>query len=453
MEQCHSTILPKCPSAASTVPCASGARLVGRTRLLGSRGAQVHLRGAECQKVPLPSAVRSRQPGQSPRPAQCRALGVRLRLRRRRGRAAADRAGTNRESPAQVAWLARTEDEDREAAPARGFPAVLTSSARGLWLTLRAQVVVVTHGFGDVNRYGIRGAFIVQLWHGIPLKLIHLDSPATLRSSILPRSKAMRWLLERMYRQGGLRNPADARRVGAGGARGCAPRSACRLTGWWSPAIRATTCCCAARRPAHRRGGQATLGELLPAAPLKGARVLLYAPTWREGDPDPAVPTAAQWTLIGDYLAATNSVLLIRSHPLGIGEYAAGPASSDRIWMFGKQLRSDVTELLAGRGRAHHRLLLHRVRLRPDRRLPVLPRPGSGILFPQPRPLRAVPDLQRRARGDHLGGPDRADAAVRRGCRTARPRCVTTPPGWPTDTTRSATAGILRECTSTSSNG
>ena len=54
-------------------------------------------------------------------------------------------------------------------------------SPRGLWLTLRARVLVVTHGVGDVNRYGVRGGFVVQLWHGIPLKRLHLDSAVALR--------------------------------------------------------------------------------------------------------------------------------------------------------------------------------------------------------------------------------------------------------------------------------
>ena len=51
-------------------------------------------------------------------------------------------------------------------------------SAAALSTTLRAGLAVVTHGFGDVNRYGLSGAVIVQLWHGAPLKKLHADSPA-----------------------------------------------------------------------------------------------------------------------------------------------------------------------------------------------------------------------------------------------------------------------------------
>ncbi|MEO7121938.1 MAG: CDP-glycerol glycerophosphotransferase family protein, partial [Lacisediminihabitans sp.] len=77
-----------------------------------------------------------------------------------------------------IIWLARDADELRRAT-AMGLPSVLRSSWQGFVHTLRAQLVAVTHGLGDANRFGTRGAFIVQLWHGIPLKRIQLDSDVT----------------------------------------------------------------------------------------------------------------------------------------------------------------------------------------------------------------------------------------------------------------------------------
>src|SRR4051794_6853569 len=67
----------------------------------------------------------------------------------------------------RLVWLATTRAELVRAGE-RGLDAVLKSSARGWWLTLRARVIVVTHGLGDANRYATRGGFVVQLWHGIP---------------------------------------------------------------------------------------------------------------------------------------------------------------------------------------------------------------------------------------------------------------------------------------------
>ena len=65
--------------------------------------------------------------------------------------------------------------------PSSGCPlprhdVVRKNGVRGWWTTARAKVIVVTHGFGDANRYAVRGAFIVQLWHGLPFKHLHLDS-------------------------------------------------------------------------------------------------------------------------------------------------------------------------------------------------------------------------------------------------------------------------------------
>ena len=82
--------------------------------------------------------------------------------------------------PPNIRWLARNV-RDRTDASRLGLTAVPQTSWLGFWITLRAEVLVVTHGFGDVNRFGTRGGFIAQLWHGIPLKHIHLDSPATMR--------------------------------------------------------------------------------------------------------------------------------------------------------------------------------------------------------------------------------------------------------------------------------
>src|SRR6478735_6106806 len=102
-------------------------------------------------------------------------------------------------------WLVGSAREQADAA-ARGIPTLPKQSLRGLWRTARARVIVVTHGFGDVNRYAVTGAFVVQLWHGIPLKRIGLDSPETLRlpgvldGRGVPGATLARRLLRFMYR-------------------------------------------------------------------------------------------------------------------------------------------------------------------------------------------------------------------------------------------------------------
>src|SRR5688572_6769431 len=75
-------------------------------------------------------------------------------------RAARERLGET----TRVVWLATTDAELTEAR-GLGFDAERKRGWRGFRLTLRARVIVVTHGFGDVNRYATRGGFVVQLWH------------------------------------------------------------------------------------------------------------------------------------------------------------------------------------------------------------------------------------------------------------------------------------------------
>ena len=92
----------------------------------------------------------------------------------------------------RAVWLVANERERLDAA-ARGIPTVPKHSLIGFWRTARARVIVVTHGFGDVNRYAVSGAYVVQLWHGIPLKRIGLDSPETTRMGADPRPLAVGW--------------------------------------------------------------------------------------------------------------------------------------------------------------------------------------------------------------------------------------------------------------------
>ncbi|MCU1423789.1 MAG: glycosyl/glycerophosphate transferase, partial [Microbacteriaceae bacterium] len=241
-------------------------------------------------------------------------------------------------------WLAR-DAADRAAAARLGVPAVIKGSARGFWCTLRAGVVVVTHGFGDANRYGLRGAFVVQLWHGIPLKLINLDSPATLRSRLLPNSRLVRGALRHMYRTAArsidlmpaasevsatrLRSAFDlpAHRVVVTGD----PRDDILLTG--SDTARTT-------EARDRLFAALGIGS-------RGDRVLLYAPTWRDGEVDPGVPTATEWRSIADFLEAADALLVVRPHPHGVGDYADGFAISDRIRLLSVADCTDVTTVLS----------------------------------------------------------------------------------------------------------
>ncbi|MFE1663773.1 CDP-glycerol glycerophosphotransferase family protein [Microbacterium sp. P02] len=246
----------------------------------------------------------------------------------------------------RAVWLGDSARERADAA-ARGIPFVRRHSLQGFWRTARARVVVVTHGLGDVNRYAVAGAFVVQLWHGIPLKRIGLDSPETTRLSGRARPSlaavvASR-VLHELYRRtvSGIRVLPAASHLVRGRlqsafalADGCVP-----VTG--EPRVDVLSRGTAEeRRSAARAGVVAAVGEL-----SDDTRLVLYAPTWRDGQVDPAIPTPSEWKLLEEVLAANDAVLLIRSHPLGAGHYTP-PAATPRVRLIGSDVVADVTPLL-----------------------------------------------------------------------------------------------------------
>jgi CDP-glycerol glycerophosphotransferase len=242
----------------------------------------------------------------------------------------------------QLVWLARNE-RDVSDATALGIEVVPRSSWRGFRLTLRARVIVVTHGFGDANRFGTRGGLVVQLWHGIPFKLLHLDSPATLRVPVFSRFGIVRRMLRRAYVRSGrgiglfvTASALSARRIRTAFA---LPADRVVVAGDPRDDVLFTSTSADVRE---------RMSALLSEPRAITSRILLYAPTWRDGEPDPAIPGEADWSAIGDYLAITNSLLLIRSHHLGIGDYSAGVAASDRILLLSNDLQGDITPLLPG---------------------------------------------------------------------------------------------------------
>ncbi len=240
----------------------------------------------------------------------------------------------------RLVWLATTPDELAQASQL-GLDAVSKHGRHGLWLTLRARVLVVTHGMGDVNRYGVRGGFVVQLWHGIPLKRLHLDSDVALQPpSFLPTALGRR-LMERAYRSAGRQIrlfPVSSERV--------APRIS---TAFGIPADRiavlgdprddvlfSTDAAALART---------RLDELVGEVPPSSS-VILFAPTWRDGAIDPSLPDEQTWDEIIGWLELNDCVLVVRTHPLGRGDYSRGAQRSHRVRLLGAGLLADVTPLL-----------------------------------------------------------------------------------------------------------
>ena len=244
---------------------------------------------------------------------------------------------------ARIVWLVTGETEAAQA-EAEGFEAVPKRGWRGFWVTLRAGQLIVTHGLGDVNRFGVFGGRVINLIHGAPLKKLHLDSPATMS---VRGPAPLRAVLRRMYEAGakqialyvvGSVTSADRLRS----AYRVAPGKV-RVLG--DP--RDDLVCQQAADPSAAGLARDEVRRLLglPVEPAgKAEKMVLYAPTWRDGAPDPAEPTAEAAALIVQALDTLGARLLIRSHPLGEGAY--GSLLGDRVQMLGSELVRDITPLL-----------------------------------------------------------------------------------------------------------
>jgi len=244
--------------------------------------------------------------------------------------------------PPSLTWLASSPAECDQARRA-GFDQVLLKAGdQGRDATLHAGLVVITHGFGDVNRFAVDGAVIVHLGHGSPLKKAQADAPSVVTAGRLSRipglTSTLRWAYQRGNRRISLM-PASApvcrpplcsaynlpaERVPVTGD----PRTDVLFTGD-----------VASRRAAARERLEAGVGD------LGDSRVIMYAPTWRDGDPDPAVPTPRQWSLIEECCERHDLVLLVRPHPHGIGDYTH---TSDRVRLLAPDRQRESMPLLWG---------------------------------------------------------------------------------------------------------
>lgn len=240
-------------------------------------------------------------------------------------------------------WLTRSAREDAEA-KVLGIPTRRRDSVPGWWATARAGVLIVTHGLGDVNRYGSTDGFVVQLWHGIPLKRIGLDSPVTVQvPGRLPAAGLLQRLLRFGYRSAAQRIrvlPAASHRS-RGRLESAFGLGEDRVLVTGEPRVDVLSTGSAGERRATASPLLTRTGPLLSTQ-----RALLYAPTWRDGAADPAVPSAEQWVRIVRMLEQRDAILFIRSHPLGEGSYSP-PWSSGRVRMLSSELLADVTPALA----------------------------------------------------------------------------------------------------------
>ena len=213
-------------------------------------------------------------------------------------------------------------------------------------MTLRAGVGVVTHGFGDLCRPFVPGIYLVQLWHGSPLKRIHLDAPSAQSTGGTGRKGQLSaWLVGAMFKASAamircVPSPAplvSTRFQSAWGWRDLArirhtgdPRCDVLLDG--SPAV----------RKVQAMQLLANLWE----TPVLPAKLVLFAPTWRDGEADPTLPRADALRDLDEVLAKHNAWLVVRSHPWGVSQDDAMNMETGRIRFLSSSMLHEVNRVL-----------------------------------------------------------------------------------------------------------
>jgi len=207
-------------------------------------------------------------------------------------------------------WLAHS-DKELEEARAAGVRAERASSWRGWALSLRAKVGVVSLGFGDVNRAATGGMFVVQLWHGLPLKKLGLDSPVTTTVDAGIFRRPLEYLIQKIYRftqsrYGLFTAPSEIASIRYQSA--FALRQGCvALTG--EPK---TDIILGPNDEGPCAQWQTAMRERFGIAP--GTTIIMYAPTWREEGSPPLLPNNDLLAKLEKLLAKNGAHLIIRGH-------------------------------------------------------------------------------------------------------------------------------------------
>lgn len=199
---------------------------------------------------------------------------------------------------------------------ALGFEAHLQQSWSGWWYCLRAKCYFFIGYSFDINFFTSRGAILVNLWHGTPIKRIEFDIQNGPDASLF---------MAPTWRDRLIKHPAVFR--------------GCDFVLSASPFVSEYALSSAFRLPIERclslgyprndvlfQDRPTTLDQLHQlgdadfARQLKrfesAAKVVLFLPTWRESASGAAAPPKLDWSRLNEFLKLHGGVFIIKPHPL-----------------------------------------------------------------------------------------------------------------------------------------
>lgn len=225
-------------------------------------------------------------------------------------------------------WITGSRKIARELSSA-GLPVAHRYSLKGLWASARAGIYFFDTHSADVSRPFARGAMLVNLWHGIPLKRIEADIDNKKhpyhKSLSGPPLERLFWRLLRPEMtercdmvvstsetvshtlSSAFRVPVE--RIVESGL----PRNDCLLD--------------PLSIPSRLTSLDAQVRQQLSNARARGERILIYMPTFRD---DGGSSFPLNWIEVNHILAQFNCRLICKLHPLDRTRMAI-PPDADRV--------------------------------------------------------------------------------------------------------------------------
>lgn len=245
-------------------------------------------------------------------------------------------------------WFAQTEAE-ASSVRAAGYEAVYKRLPKAWWLQLRAGLIVLGFGPSELNRPLMGRAKVVQTWHGAPFKRIHADFPEG--DELIPGESAVARLVNAVIRWGTnltrsrvdlipSQSPVVASRY----------QSAFQVGPAATPVVGTPRADIIGRTdPDGDEEAAVVRRSVLPPGLQDVRRLVLYAPTWRDGGNEALLAEGFDGAALDRVLEEHDAAMVIKLHPQGdVTVFDAGGAASARRILVGTADGVDVNVLLRG---------------------------------------------------------------------------------------------------------
>lgn len=220
---------------------------------------------------------------------------------------------TNPDINVRCVWISRDKKIVKKI-KSMGFRAEYTYSLKGALTCLKAKYYFVNCNIKDINFTLSNGACYINMWHGIPLKVIHDESPKALQKKMkrqFPSAFDKIFNPEAIFNYDYILSPSQY--VTEYSLLRTFDLKNDRYFEYGYPRNDILF----QDKETIERYIRLYCEELIPVIEslMKGSKVFLYAPTWRDTDEDFISLSKIDFVKLNEWLMQTNSYFLLKLHP------------------------------------------------------------------------------------------------------------------------------------------